>query len=48
MRRIHVNGFYVQIVIDYNQDAKTELEALEEALRELKVEVLREKARVEK
>lgn len=46
MRRITVNGFYVQIAIDYNQDVKTELEALEEALRELKVEIIREKTRL--
>jgi len=47
MRDIHINGFFVQIMVKYNQDIKTELEALEEALRELKVEILREKARIE-
>lgn len=46
MRQIHLSGFYVQLVVSYNQEIKTEIEALEEAVRELKVEILREKAQL--
>ena len=48
MREIYVNGFMVQIWIQHEQNTTTALEALEEAARELKAEILREKGRLEK
>lgn len=48
MRTIKINGFFVQVTVTYDQNAKDEVAALEEALRELRVQVLREKARVQK